>query len=279
MKTLYLTDLDGTFLRSDASISPFSREAINFLASKGVLFTIATARTYATVIPLFSGVHLPCPLVLMNGVCLYDANARRTILHHALPEQVGRDCERIFARYGKNPMLYFEKDSKIRVEYKFLVNEPQAHYVAQRDNFYNKGFTQVDAYHFDSDADLIYVVTLDKKEEIEGIYQAVKQLPGTDWNFYTDNYTNCYFLEGMPKGVSKASGALEVKKLLGADKIVAFGDNVNDLPLFEAADEAYAVSNACDELKAAATGVIGSNDEDAVVRFLLSRFERGEINT
>ena len=50
--------------------------------------------------------------------------------------------------------------------------------------------------------------------------------------------------------------------------MVVFGDSVNDIPMFKAADEAYAVANAIDELKAAATAVIGSNEEDAVAAFL-----------
>lgn len=270
MKTLYLTDLDGTLLRSDGSLSPFTKRAIDALSAHDVLFTFATARTYATVIPMFRNVDLRCPLVLMNGVCIYDPVKKQTIRHHALPVELGKEAERIFAKYGKNPMLYFEKDSTMRVEYKALVNEPQKHYVAQRDNFYNKGFEQVDAYHFD-EGDFLYVVTLDKKEEIEDLYHEMNALPGISFNFYADNYTDCYFLEGMCDTVSKASGALELKAMLGADKIVAFGDNLNDIPLIEAADEGYAVGNAHPQLKEKATGVIGSNDEDAVVRFVLER--------
>lgn len=270
MKTLYLTDLDGTLLRSDGSLSPFTKRAIDALSAHDVLFTFATARTYATVIPMFRNVDLRCPLVLMNGVCIYDPVKKQTIRHHALPVELGKEAERIFAKYGKNPMLYFEKDSTMRVEYKALVNEPQKHYVAQRDNFYNKGFEQVDAYHFD-EGDFLYVVTLDKKEEIEDLYHEMNALPGISFNFYADNYTDCYFLEGMCDTVSKASGAMELKQMLGADKIVAFGDNLNDIPLIEAADEGYAVGNAHPQLKEKATGVIGSNDEDAVVRFVLER--------
>ncbi len=47
-----------------------------------------------------------------------------------------------------------------------------------------------------------------------------------------------------------------------------FGDGENDVDLFEAADEAYAVANAADVLKAVATGVIGANDEDGFARWL-----------
>ncbi len=268
MKTLYLSDLDGTLLRSDGSLSPFTRDAISLLSREGALFSFATARTYATVIPMFRHVDLRRPLVLMNGVVLYDPVEKKTLRHHALPVEIGHKAEEVFAKYGKNPMLYFETDSTMRVEYKSLCNEPQRNYVAQRDHFYNKGFEQVERYHFDK-GDFLYIVTLDYKDEIEPIYREMRLLPGVHFTFYEDNYTDCYFLEGMRSDVSKATGAAEVKDLVGADRIVAFGDNLNDLPLFELADESYAVANAHPALKERATGVLGSNDADAVARFLL----------
>ena len=276
MKTLYLTDLDGTLLHSDGSLSVFAKETVNFLSANHVLFTVSTARTYATVIPMFRSVNLRCPLVLMNGVCIYDPLKKQTVLHHPLDRSLGQKAEELFAKYGKNPMLYFEKDSTMRVEYKALVNEPQRNYVAQRDHFYNKGFQRVNAYNFDN-GDFLYIVTLDKKEEIEPLYHEMNALPGVRFQFYADNYTDCYFLEGMCDTVSKATGAKEVKALLGADKIVAFGDNINDLPLFQAADECYAVQNAHPLLKEQATSVIGSNDDDAVMHFLLDRFHAGTV--
>ena len=278
MKTLYLTDLDGTFLDTNAQITRFSADTINFLSSKGVLFTVATARTFATVIPMFKDVSLTCPVVLMNGVCIYDPVAKKNLNVHTLDIETAKKAEEIFRKYNKNPMFYYEYDSKIRVEYKELVNKEQESYVSNRDNFFNKGFVRVEKYTYDSDCNFIYIVTLDKKAEIEGIYKEVSALPDIDCTFYNDNYTDCYFFEGMKKGISKATGALEVKKMLGADKIVAFGDNKNDIPLFEIADEAYAVANACDELKQKATGIIGSNSEDAVAKFLLERYESGLIN-
>ena len=116
---------------------------------------------------------------------------------------------------------------------------------------------------------LVYIVSLDYYDRIKDVYEAVSKFEDAHCMFYKDNYVpDLYFLEIITKSVSKASGALEVKKMLGADKIVAFGDNLNDIPLFEIADECYAVSNAEDELKKIATDVIASNDEDAVAVFI-----------
>ena len=72
MKTLFLSDLDGTFLNSCGKITKRSAEIISNLTNSGVLFTVATARTYATVMEMFKDINLPCPLVLMNGVTIYD---------------------------------------------------------------------------------------------------------------------------------------------------------------------------------------------------------------
>ena len=59
------------------------------------------------------------------------------------------------------------------------------------------------------------------------------------------------------------------------DKLVCFGDNLNDLSMFEGADECYAVSNAHESVKQIATGIIDSNNNDGVARFLA---EHGQKN-
>ena len=59
-----------------------------------------------------------------------------------------------------------------------------------------------------------------------------------------------------------------VKKYVKADRMVAFGDNLNDISLFQYANEGYAVENAHEKLREIATGVIGRNDDDAVAEFI-----------
>jgi hydroxymethylpyrimidine pyrophosphatase-like HAD family hydrolase len=64
---------------------------------------------------------------------------------------------------------------------------------------------------------------------------------------------------------------LQIKELYGFDKVICFGDGVNDIPMFEISDECYAVSNAVPELKEKAAGIIGSNENDGVAKWLLER--------
>ena len=154
----------------------------------------------------------------------------------------------------------------------------QKDYISQRQNFYKKNFVQIDKYSIEGNNNIVYAAMLDKKEDLEPIYKELQTLEDVSCMFYPDNYCGDYFIEVFKKNVSKASGAITVKHFLNADKIVAFGDNMNDIPLFELAVEAYAVSNACDNLKQIATAVIASNDEDAVANFLLERYQSGKID-
>ena len=272
MKTLYITDLDGTFLNSSAKVSEASAKIINDLIKKGLLFSVATARTYATVVPLFRNVDLRLPLVLMNGVCIYDPVQKKTLRIHEMSPETGKDVVALFSRFGKAPLFYFEQNRKMSVHYVKLDNKYIEAYVNEREAFFNKEFLPVPSISFEGHGGFIYIVMLDKKEKLEKIHEGMLKIKGLSCNFYRDNYTGCYFLEAMKDNVNKASGSLELKNMLGIDRIVAFGDNINDIPLFKLADECYAVENACDELKAIATGIIQSNDSDAVAHFISKRF-------
>lgn len=77
-----------------------------------------------------------------------------------------------------------------------------------------------------------------------------------------------YNLEIFPPGVTKAAAVSALKQRMGADRLVVFGDNLNDLPMFEVADVAVAVGNALPEVKEAATLVIEPNFTDSVARFI-----------
>ena len=56
-------------------------------------------------------------------------------------------------------------------------------------------------------------------------------------------------------------------------------NSINDLPMFRISDECYAVGNAVEELKHAATGVIGDNDSDSVARWLEENYRRLNVST
>lgn len=81
-------------------------------------------------------------------------------------------------------------------------------------------------------------------------------------------YSHEQWLEIIPAEASKANAILQLKKLLSCEKVVVFGDGINDYDMFQISDEAYAVENAVPELKKLATAIIPSNNEDGVAHWL-----------
>ena len=79
-------------------------------------------------------------------------------------------------------------------------------------------------------------------------------------------------IEAFPPGATKALAIRRLARTLGAERIVVFGDNRNDLPMFEIADLAVAVSNAIPEVLERADIIIGDHNSSAVAEFILSDF-------
>lgn len=67
MKTLYVTDLDGTLLTSQKNVSEYSEKTINALIENGMLFTYATARSLSSASKVVGGIHFQTPIVAYNG--------------------------------------------------------------------------------------------------------------------------------------------------------------------------------------------------------------------
>ena len=117
--------------------------------------------------------------------------------------------------------------------------------------------------HDDSHTVINYI---DEREKLLPLYEKYREQ--YHCVFQVDLYTREQWLEIMPQKASKAQAALELKQKLECDRLVVFGDGKNDIDMFEIADEAYAVENAVSELKAVATGIIGSNENDGVAKYL-----------
>ena len=70
MRKLYVSDLDGTLLRSDESVSEYTGSVINSLVEQGMIFSYATARSLITAKKATKGIHAKIPLIVYNGTLL-----------------------------------------------------------------------------------------------------------------------------------------------------------------------------------------------------------------
>lgn len=269
MKTLYISDLDGTLLQPNAMLSKRTVRILNNLMSQGILFTAATARSIASVKYILKNLELTLPIILMNGVCIYDPVKKDYISIETLSK---KDAGILISMIEDNHLkgfLYTIDNGKLYTYYEHLSNRSLKDFHDERIRKYNKKFIRVDEFSSLVNEPIIYFVLMDCRENLEQLNHMVSKLPNINSVFYKDNYTkDMWYLEIFSKKASKYHAVQFLRSYLDIDNIIGFGDNQNDMALFDACDKSYAVENAIDALKQRADGIIGENKDDSVAIWL-----------
>ncbi len=273
MKTLYITDMDGTFLNNDGVVSGKSRKLINELSEKGVLFSVATSRSIMSAGGLLDGVKISAPAVLMSGVFVYDIENKRAVKFFSLDDDTFNKVLSIFDAHRKSPFVHFydSRNDEFIIEFTKLRLQVHKDFYYERRKLIGDKIRQVDCVALKDFACPVFLSLCDEYEDLLPVTKELDETETVGYSFYKDTYTKYWFLEVFNREASKAKGLEIVKAYTGADRAVAFGDNLNDIPLFNAADECYAVKNAVSKLKEIATGVIDENEKEGVARFIYER--------
>lgn len=265
MKRLYISDLDGTLLGADQRISVKSSEILCSVIADGGYFTFATARTAASAVKIMETVPVNVPCILMNGVCLYDLQKREYVRCEYIPAEKAREISQFLDEHDMCAFMYKVTGGKLSCEYTGLGNAAMREFYEMRKKRYDKPFEQVESFLSASTDEVIYFALLDTQEKLEPVRRAAESIDGLRYEYYRDIYNEeLWYLEISSEKASKYSGVQYLREEYGFDEIIAFGDNFNDIPLFEAADVKIAVENAKPELKAAADIIIPSNNENGV---------------
>lgn len=268
MKTLYVSDLDKTLLRSNQKTSDYTNKTINSLVEKGLLFSYATARSYVTAHKVTQGMNAEIPLIVYNGTFVIDNATGEILISNYL-----NDADKLLddlINHEIYPIVYSYIDSSEKFSYyKEKCNSHTLQFIKSRKNDIREN--RVNSENELYNGDIFYFTCIDDEFKLKPIYERYKKT--YHCIYYREPYSNDWWLEIMPKDASKANAIRQLKEHLNCDRVVAFGDGENDVDMFEIADEGYAVENAVDELKAIATQVIGSNDEDAVAKWLVQNAE------
>lgn len=311
-KMLYVSDLDGTLLNSDALLNEDVPKRLNALIEQGLCFTVATARTYATVNSIVKDVHLTYPMILMNGVMLYDPVSKSCInaeiierdsveyilkgrkkfgvtgFAYALSPEISEETleSEIASNLEKNlksgVASNLKKNSntgeenqiqksgrKMATYYEKIATEHMEKFYVERRDVYHKPFSKVEKLEDILEEDIIYFSICYEEEVLRPFYEYLKKDEKLNLNFYKDVYGNgLWYLEISHKNASKYHGVQKLRAMLQPDAITGMGDNLNDIPLFEACDRCCAVGNAHKEVKERAEYVLDTNLNAGVVKFL-----------
>lgn len=254
---LVATDLDGTLLRSDGTISPRTVEVIAGLEDAGVDVVFVTARPPEWVEPLADAVGEHGTVICANGAFVYDVPSRSILESRVLePEFVSRVAVELRATLPAAAMavqgpggLLFES------HFSLLWSTTPTWRKAPR----VEDFLDVPAGKL--------MVQCAATPELELVARVAQVLAGRAMVCHSGVPS---LAEVSALGVTKAA-ALErwcAARGIDARDVWAFGDMPNDLDMLRWAGTAFAVAGAHPDVLAAAHHVVGSNDDDGVARLL-----------
>ena len=267
MSTLYISDLDETLLHSDESISDYTSSIINRIVQEGKCFSYATARSIFTASKVTNGLKTEFPVICHNGVFIVCNRTNKLLLSNFFTPLEIEYISAVLNAHGIYPVVYSYTDGKQRFSY------IESYATPAMSHFLNSRIGDPRRYEAEN-IDMLYsgnifcFVCMDTEDSLAKINNIVSADNRFDCIYSKDIYSGAQWCEIQPVKATKANAALQLKAMLNCDKMVAFGDNRNDLSLFSVADEKYAVANAVPELKEIATAIIDSNNNDGVAKWL-----------
>jgi HAD superfamily hydrolase (TIGR01484 family) len=254
---LVATDLDGTIIRGDGTISARTVAAFARVETAGARFVLVTGRPPRWMAGIAATFGHRGTAICANGALAYDMRTGAIEARHLIPPPVLAAAAA--ALRAAVPGI------GIAVEY------PDGH---AADPVYQSVNWEVNASLPRLDDAALFARPASKLLGRHFGYSCddllTLVLPALDGLISVTHSNSKGLIEASALGVSKASVVAEIAELhgIGPRSVIAFGDMPNDLPLLAWAGTSCAVANAHPEVLAAATYVIGSNDEDGVAAYL-----------
>ena len=272
VKTLYVSDMDGTLLGDDSQLSARTVDTLNHIIDDlGGLFTVATARTPATVVPLMQAVHARLPFIVIGGSAMWDPVSKGYQHTRGITDATVHAVADVFDRHGIHPFIYRRHgNGMLHTHHCGPMSTQEARFVAARQNLPLKRFFLDDDNYRCSDDEALLMFSMNKYDVLDAIARDIRRAVDTcTVMLYHDIFDDSEgYLEIFSAGTSKARAIRQLAAEVGASRVVVFGDNRNDIDMMRVAHHSVAVANAFDEVKDAASEVIGANTDDSVARWI-----------
>ena len=270
---LYVTDLDGTLIRDDLTLSAWARAELIALLEEGLLLTVATARSIASLSAILGDVPFRLPVVEFGGAFLTDYRTRRHTLVNAIDHGLGEEVCGLINRTGLQPFVSAWDGTRDILYYRGITNAGENAYYQERLALKDDRLRQVDDLTIGLRDQVVCFTLIEREAALADVAGELSARfgPALQLATYAARYSpGWHFLSIHDALATKENGIRALQKAHGLEgaPLVVFGDDMNDRGMFRVATHGVAVSNARPEIKALAHEIIGSNQEDSVVGWL-----------
>jgi len=270
---LVVFDLDGTLLNAKAEVSDFTKDTLKRLAKRNIAYTVATGRTLHSAQFVLDGHGFTLPHIYNNGVVIFDPASQTMALDNILTLAESQHIVNAALKHDLAPFVCTIQQSQQQIMYHAPVKHDAERKLMElflsRPDLELRPLSELSPEHFITNVNVIGaqdVVSAVERDISNEAHLVAYSGPAFEGN-------GIFWMDILHSQASKGAAVQLLKKQLGVERVICFGDGDNDVSLFEAADESYAPENATAEIKSAATSIIGHHDEDGIAHFLQERFK------
>lgn len=270
MQSIYITDLDHTFLHSNQSVSHYSQKVWNEKSNHAIL-SVATARSYQKSQDFLSRLKLDAPMILLDGTMVVSPE-KKLIEVKTLNKALGDAVIFEGAKFDIYPFVITLNDVKTLGESFLFPTSLNTYQHGVLENYRNDPRMEEckDIRAKEMNLKLVY---FGSKKVLESLYTHLQKTFGyeLEYKLSPEKYSDGWFLTVLHPDGDKAHALAKVMEYLERDMkdVTVFGDSMNDIGMFKCAGKSIAVSNALDEVKKIADIILPhSNDEDGVAKYL-----------
>jgi len=259
---LLATDLDGTLLRDDRSVSSRTADVLARMSAEGRQVVLVTGRPIRWLSEVYDQLREPVPAICANGAVVYDPVEDVVLRTDPLsPDLLAEVARRLRAEVPEVTFAVEITDSReMRYEAEYPVHRP------------DMGCRLVDAPEELLSAPAVKLLARAGSQDPDAFVTIVSGALAGLAEATHSSYSG--LVEISAAGVTKAAGLawLCARYAVPAEQVVAFGDMPNDLPMLTWAGRAVAVANAHPAVREIADETAGSNQEDGVAAYLEDLF-------
>lgn len=256
---LICSDFDGTLLRDDYTVSEKDATSVRSYVERGGIFVIITGRMTKNMekwAELLGTDKQPVCVCGFNGGLAVDRNGNE-IFSKKIDFRVAEKLVKAAEDLGIYVHTY-EKDNVIVSESSFISRE-----YTRICNITEREVGKLSDFIRNNEFDCLKVMFVVAPEDLEKTLALFRSMNFEGVHFVTSNES---FIEAIPASGGKGEALKKIADYYGVDTkhVIAVGDQRNDISMIKAAGLGCCVANAFDEVKAAASYVAASNNENAI---------------
>ena len=222
--TLYVSDLDGTLLGEDSQLSAVTVATLNrIIGELGGLFTVATARTPATVVPLMQQVHARLPFIVIGGSAMWNPVTMSYEHTRGIDDMTVNAVADVFDRRGAHPFIYRRHGKNLLHTHHYgPLSTQEERFIAERQHLPLKQFFLDDRDFRHSDDEALLIFSMNKYAVLKSIADDLRtSVPSCSVMVYHDIFDESEgYLEIFSAGTSKAAAIRDLARQLGAGRVV-----------------------------------------------------------